>query len=85
MMYLNPAQRDRIIHEEGRKGDMRLLELLHMTECEGMTRKAAGKRFGMTKSAVIGQLDRIGKAMQPSTATRPENRDGGMPAKWWAA
>lgn len=46
------------------------------------------RRFGLTPGQVAGFRSRYlrGEGKQGRCAcTKPENRDGGMPARWWAA
>lgn len=78
----------------GRVSDLQVLEMLHLREA-GETNAAIGKRFGMTVSAVAGVLHRVRegeraheascsrRGMPPCVCTKAENRNGGMPPRWW--
>ena len=73
--------------EPTRQDDLRMLEILDMRECAGMPVKEIAARLGMSKGAVCGAINRIGKAADavPCRCRRKANRDGGMPRRWWAA
>jgi hypothetical protein len=66
--------------------DTDILNALDMVEREGRTCAAAGRALGYNKNAVIGMLRRVRLelAAVPDLACKPENRDGGMPPRWWA-
>lgn len=66
-----------------RAEDEALLNLLYLREFDGMGMKEIGERVGMSKNAVIGQINRVMKDMVPCECRKPENRDGGMPNRWW--
>lgn len=70
-----------------RDDDLCLLEMLHLRDVDRLTNKEVGSRFGISKGAVIGKLSRINKATDAIACRcqRKENRDGGMPPRWWAA
>lgn len=72
--------------EPTRRDDLRDLQILHMLEVERAGGTAVAARFGMTRSAVQGLAYRMNTAAtrEPCACVRPENRDGGMPARWWA-
>lgn len=65
--------------------DEQLLTMLDLRDGEGLTGLEIAARMGSSRSAVLGAMNRIDKvhAEIPCTATRPENRDGGMPRGWW--
>jgi hypothetical protein len=66
-----------------REDDLRTLEILQVIEVAGTGAAMAG--FGLSNSAVQGMRGRMlsPKAVGPCACTKPENRDGGMPAGWW--
>lgn len=70
-----------------REDDLRDLEILHRRETLGMTAARAGYRLGKSKAAVIGFQHRVTSACADHSCAcaKPENMDGGMPAKWWEA
>lgn len=69
-----------------REDDERVLEALHAHEVEGLSSAKAGKRAGMSRAAVCGIVKRVRAEADkhPCRCRRKANRDGGMPAKWWA-
>ena len=70
--------------------DADLLRMLAL-DADGYTSAQIAARLGRetgrgcTRNAIVGALHRIkGETRgQACAATRPENRDGGMPADWW--
>jgi hypothetical protein len=73
-----------MIEREERKKDETTLMVLHLTENEGWSCRDAGRRFGMTKNAVIGIRNRIRKTEYCFDGCRnPENIDCGMSPLWW--
>jgi transposase len=69
-----------------RRDDIRDLEILHKAEVDGLVYAQIGQRYGMTRSAVGGLIKRFRDAADdvPCRCRKLENRDGGMPARWWA-
>lgn len=67
-----------------RADDLRDLEILARRDA-GMTALEAGRGFGRGRGSVIGFETRVRGDCEkhPSTCTKPENQDGGMPAGWW--
>lgn len=67
--------------------DAQLLDMLHRKEFVGDTATDIADRMGITRSAVMGHIRRIREAHKavPCECTKAENKDGGMPVKWWAA
>lgn len=67
-----------------RARDEALLDMLHVQATEGTA--VARARFGMTNSQVQGKLHTTVRASDaiPCLCDKPENRDGGMPPRWWA-
>ena len=65
--------------------DVDILRALDMHEGQGLTAAEAGRRMGVSRSAVLGVIHRINKDADrvPCLCQKPENRDGGMPARWW--
>lgn len=77
------------------RSDAEILEVLDIVERQGQTMAEAGRVLGMTRSGVAGLLKRVRDDLAESEAAPvlrgqvpaywPENRDGGMPARWWEA
>lgn len=67
-----------------RAEDLCLLEKLHLKDNRGLTFAQIAERFGVSRSSVAGSIDRVNAALAPCAAKNPENRDGGMPERWWA-
>ncbi len=77
-----------------RQSDAQLLDMLDLA-AHGKSRADIADLFGLGRNQVIGLLFRIrrdadmAEAAPPpagqSPAVRPENRDGGMAARWWVA
>ncbi|MEI4470942.1 hypothetical protein [Frigidibacter sp. MR17.24] len=63
--------------------DQQLLQMLEWRE-DGASMQAIGNRLGRSRNAVIGALNRLRADDQPCLCRKPENRDGGMPRRWWA-
>jgi len=61
--------------------DTQILEMLHLAECEGLTREEVARRFSTTKNAMVGLLGRINKATDESDPDG--NQNGTMPERWW--
>lgn len=61
--------------------DRQILEALDLRDNEGWTMTPLGKRFGKSKSAMIGLLSRINK--QTDASDPDGNANGTMPRKWW--
>lgn len=80
-----------------RADDVRLLKMLDLIAHEGLSRQAVADRLGVGRNSVIGQVQRVTQAGRDFAALceargepecqcrKPENRDGGMPRRWWAA
>lgn len=66
-----------------REEDILCLNILHLTENEGLSARQAAEKLGTTKSAVLGFVNRVRNAQEPCECTKPENKDGGMPERWW--
>jgi hypothetical protein len=63
--------------------DAEVLDVMHRAT-RGDTYVSIGADYGVTRSAIAGMVMRIREADLPCECTKPENRDGGMPARWWA-
>lgn len=63
-----------------------LLALLDARDAGLSAAETARRIGGLTAGAVRDVWERVDAdcARHPCMATRPENRDGGMPARWWA-
>ena len=53
----------------------------------GVSYGVAASQIGVTRSTLLGAVRRVNLAANaaPCACTRPENRDGGMPHRWWQA
>ncbi|MBY6160017.1 hypothetical protein KUV73_03995 [Mameliella alba] len=72
-------------YPDTRAGDVRFLQML-----EAVATQKSGevqRRFGLTRGQVAGLRTRYCRAdpETPDTCRRKANRDGGMPARWWAS
>lgn len=74
--------------------DRQIIEALELADVQGLTAAQIAERMqGVSRNAVIGILNRVRRDLAESEAvpfpagkgpaSRPENRDGGMPAGWW--
>ena len=72
---------------KNRVDDLIYLRMMHEFDVEGRTGEEVGRRFSRSRGAVLGLRKRINDEADehPWACTKPENIDGGMPAKWWAA
>lgn len=69
------------------------LSVLDLYENHGLSAAAIAKAIRpmvgrhVSRNAVIGLIHRISCDLvaTPDTAKRPQNRDGGMPPRWWEA
>ena len=71
--------------------DAMMLDILDRVE-NGFTAAEVGARYGKSKSAVLGMVFRVRRDVDADplprgavAASKPENMDGGMPARWWEA
>ena len=68
-----------------READELALNILHLRATTDLGTVAIAQRVGRTRGSVLGIEKRIRDAgSAPCACQRPENKDGGMPAKWWA-
>jgi hypothetical protein len=73
--------------------DLETLELLDALENKGMTRAKAAvflsEKFGrkVTFGAAVGQAHRVLKEADAveCLCQKPNNKNGGMPTRWWAS
>jgi hypothetical protein len=65
--------------------DREVLDIPDLTERQGLSAAVVAVRMRCTRSAILGLRYRINAASNEveDVAKRPENRDGGMPARWW--
>ena len=70
-----------------RKDDERLLDMLDKLDHGEVGPTVMSQRTGLTKGAIAGLRHRVKAAQDPwpCAARKPENRDGGMPRRWWAS
>lgn len=77
------------------KPDGMVLDILDRVERQGQSMAAVAKAYGLSRSSVAGLLKRVRDDLAESEALPaprgqvlaywPENKDGGMPARWWQA
>lgn len=65
--------------------DRQVLDMLHRHYVDGVPKSEIAERYGVGKGAVIGVTNRVLKESDEIECfcTKPENKDGGMPAGWW--
>lgn len=65
--------------------DREVLEILDLTERQGLSASVVAVRMRCSRSAILGLRYRVNTDSDKmvDVAKRPENRDGGMPARWW--
>jgi hypothetical protein len=66
--------------------DHDMLAALALQDVDGLSAQEIGTRLGATRNAVLGMFKRVrdDDAKVPDQCLRPENCDGGMPARWWS-
>jgi hypothetical protein len=72
-----------------------VLDVLDRVERQGQSMALAGAAHQLSRSSVAGLLKRVRDGLATSEAKPvprgqvlaywPENKDGGMPARWWQA
>lgn len=68
-----------------RQDDETVLKILHRIDVLGIKYGEAGAPFGKSRSAVSGMIHHLRRQEVTACACeKPENRDGGMPTRWWA-
>lgn len=72
-----------------RFSDADLLKMLHLRDHGGLSASQIGAAMGVTKGRVSGALHRVdvdlADSERGSSVVRPENMDGSLPPRWWAA
>ena len=65
--------------------DLEVLEVMDLTERQGLSAAVVAVRMRCSRSAILGLRFRVNSDSDKvaDVAKRPENRDGGMPARWW--
>lgn len=68
-----------------RDDDLRVLKILDQADHGDAS--GARERFGLTNGTLQGLRNRTVYAAGriPCECAKPENRDGGMPRRWWAS
>jgi hypothetical protein len=69
-----------------RADDLDLLDILDRNERQGQSAAVIAKALGKSRSSVLGLMHRFkttGVQTITDRATKAENRDGGMPPRWW--
>lgn len=66
--------------------DQDLLQIMHLTDVEGLSRKQLAERLGKTTNSIVGVISRINRESDIHTCqcVKSKNKDGGMPPKWWS-
>lgn len=71
-----------------RRDDERILMILHLLDVERAGPDAVGRESGKSRGQIAGMRNRAtgaaAIARHPCECKKRENKDGGMPAKWWA-
>lgn len=71
-----------------RRDDERILRILHLLDVARAGPDFVGHEYDLTRGQIAGMRNRTtgaaAIARHPCECKRPENMDGGMPAKWWA-
>ncbi|WP_136441611.1 hypothetical protein [Pacificoceanicola onchidii] len=75
-----------LVAEQTRKDDEFDLEVMARLDVDLASPAQVGRGMGLTKGQVSGIKHRMIEASKvcPDAAIKPENQDGGMPARWWA-
>lgn len=68
-----------------RQDDERILEIIDAVLDPTAGYKGAMAKFGATKGAVAGIMNRYRASALPCKCRRKANKNGGQPARWWAA
>lgn len=65
--------------------DQQVLTMLDLRDYEHFTAAQIGHRVARTRMSVIGAMHRVkaDDSKQECLCVKPENKDGGMPRKWW--
>lgn len=65
--------------------DEQVLTMLDMWDRQGRRAAEIARHFGVSRSAILGLLFqvRLEADEHRCACTKPENRDGGMPVRWW--
>lgn len=67
-----------------RAEDIRLLNIIDAKLRGDLTGPQVRERFGISNSALQGIMSRYRASWLPCACAKPENRDGGMPDRWWS-
>lgn len=68
-----------------RDDDERLLAIIDLKVKGEVSPPEIRQRFDLSNSALSGIMNRYRQSFLPCACEKPENRDGGMPDRWWAA
>lgn len=67
--------------------DMQILDIMDLMDRCGLSGAQVAARYGRSRGSILGLRYRILRDLELSergpTARQPENRDGGMPPRWW--
>jgi hypothetical protein len=69
---------------QSRAEDERLLSIIDAKVKGDMTSAQIREMYGISNSALSGIMWRYRDAERPCACVKPENRDGGMPDRWWS-
>ena len=68
-------------HHNAKWTDEQMLEALHLRDVVGMTSPDVGKRFGVSKGAILGLEMRV--RQQTDAVDVSPHLNGTMPPQWW--
>jgi hypothetical protein len=68
-----------------RTDDERLLEILDAKFNSDLAHADVLRKFNISNGALQGLVHRTVKDKTPCKCRKKANRDGGMPARWWAS
>lgn len=71
--------------QPSRADDERLLNIIDLKVKGLVSGPDIRRRYGLTNSALSGIMNRYRHSDEPCACEKPENRDGGMPDRWWSA
>lgn len=67
-----------------RQADEALLNVLDAIYVRGLSGTALREATGLSKGALAGIRSRYRDSDLPCECVKAENKDGGMPSRWWA-
>ncbi|MCJ8139588.1 hypothetical protein [Falsirhodobacter halotolerans] len=64
--------------------DTQILHALHLRDHEGLTFSKIGEALGVSRASISGAFRRVDREQLACRCVKAQNKDGGMPALWWA-